>query len=181
MIYPRKFSGTQIQFAIEFRLLIESCLPSPRFLAVNISYEDDSMLANYALSEEKSSSSSKIIGFYFKSSLGSDCTESQNQSLRCEYRRASSQILQPLLQMAHGRRRQTERHGQHIITTDRGNDTTYIRYTPTSIADNIRNRTSHCTCLISILWQSHFQNDKTSLSFQISNYYQRAEHTMKTT
>ena len=41
--------------------------------------------------------------------------ESQNQSLRCEYRRASSHRYYSLPQMAHGRRRQTERHGQHII------------------------------------------------------------------
>ena len=39
-------SGTEIQYAIEFRTIGETCLPS-RFLAVNTSYEDNTGLENY--------------------------------------------------------------------------------------------------------------------------------------
>lgn len=131
------FSGTQIQFAIEFRTIGESCLPS-RFLAVNISYEDDSMLANYALSEEKSSSSSKIIGFYFKSSFGS--TVPNLRINLYDVNTGGLLLTDTTASPTNGTWEKTTDGTTWTAynTTDRGNDTTYIRYTPTSIADNIR-------------------------------------------
>jgi hypothetical protein len=61
-------TGTEIQYAIEFRTIGETCLPS-RILALNTSYEDGNGLDNYVVSEAKSSSASKIIAFYFKTAF----------------------------------------------------------------------------------------------------------------
>jgi len=131
------FSGSLVQFAIEFRTIGESCLPS-RFLAVNISYEDDQMLTNYALSEEKSSSASKVIAFYFKTAFWGTVP-----NLRVNLYNVNTGgviLTDTTTSPTQGVWEKTTDGTTWTAynTTDRVNDTTYIRYTPTSIADNIR-------------------------------------------
>lgn len=128
---------TLIQFAIEFRTIGESCLPT-RVLAVNMSYEDDNMLDNFALSEEKSSSSSKIIAFYFKTAFGGTVP-----TLRINIVDVNTWgllLTDTTTASASGVWEKTTDGTTWTAynTTDRTNNTTYIRYTPTSIADNVR-------------------------------------------
>lgn len=130
-------SGTDIQFAIEFRTIWETCLPS-RFLAVNVSYEDDNMLDNFALSEEKSSSASKILAFYFKTAFGGIVP-----ALRINILDANTGWLlltDTTTASANGTWEKTTDGNTWTAynSTDKANNTTYIRYTPTSIADNVR-------------------------------------------
>lgn len=128
---------TLIQFAIEFRTIWESCLPA-RVLAVNISYEDDNMLDNFALSEEKSSSSAKQIAFYFKTAFWGTVP-----NLRINLYDVNTGGLLLTDTTASPTQGTWEKSTDGVAfwaynTTDRANNTTYIRYTPTSIADNIR-------------------------------------------
>ena len=131
-------SGTEIQYAIEFRTIGETCLPS-RFLAVNTSYEDNTGLENYVGSEAKSSSASKIFAFYFKTAFGSTVP-----TLQIELRdtdTGGSLLIDDTATPSFGTWEKTTDDGANWTAyndTDRANSTTYIRYTPTSIADNIK-------------------------------------------
>lgn len=131
-------SGTEIQYAIEFRTIGETCLPS-RFLAVNTSYEDNTGLENYVWSEAKSSSASKIFAFYFKTAFGSTVP-----TLQIELRDTDtwgSLLIDDTATPSFGTWEKTTDDGANWTAyndTDRANSTTYIRYTPTSIADNIK-------------------------------------------
>jgi hypothetical protein len=96
------------------------------------------MLANYALSEEKSSSASKIIAFYFKTAFGSTVP-----ALRInlyDVNTAGLLLTDTTTASASGVWEKTTDGTTWTAynTTDRANTTTYIRYTPTSIADNVR-------------------------------------------
>lgn len=130
-------SSWEIQFAIEFKTIWDSCLPT-RILGFNYSYEDDSMLANYALSEEKSSSASKIIAFYFKTAFGGTVP-----ALRISLYDVNTWgllLTDTTTASVNGTWEKTTDGTTWTAynTSDRANNTTYIRYTPTSIADNIR-------------------------------------------
>jgi len=131
------FAGAaSIQFAIEFRTIGESCLPT-RVLGINISYENNTTDSHFAFSREKSSVTAKQFGFRFKTafggtvpnlrislfndvtggSLGTDTTASPTQGTWEKSTDGTSWGA--------------------YNSTDKTNETTYIRYTPTSIADNI--------------------------------------------
>ena len=130
-------SGTDIQFAIEFRTIGEVCMPS-RILAVNVSYEDNAGLDNYVWSEAKSSSASKIFAFYFKTAFGSTVP-----TLRINLIDTDTWgliLTDTTTASANGVWEKTTDWTTWTTynTTDRANSTTYIRYTPTSIADNIK-------------------------------------------
>lgn len=130
-------SWTEIQYAIEFRTIGESCVPS-RILAVNTSYEDDNMLDNYALSEEKSSSASKIIAFYFKTAFGGTVPTLRINIL--DVNTGWLLLTDTTTASSNGVWEKTTDGTTWTAynTADRANSTTYIRYTPTSIADNVR-------------------------------------------
>lgn len=130
-------TGTEIQYAIEFRTIGETCLPS-RFLAVNTSYEDNTGLDNYVGSEAKSSSASKIFAFYFKTAFGSTVPTLQIE-LRDTDTGGSLLIDDTATPSFWTWEKTTDgTTWTSYNDTDRANDTTYIRYTPTSIADNIK-------------------------------------------
>lgn len=130
-------SSWEIQFAIEFKTIWESCLPT-RILGFNYSYEDDSMISNYALSEEKSSSSSKIIAFYFKTAFG--WTVPALRISLYDVTTGGLLLTDTTTASVNGTWEKTTDGTTWTAynTTDRANNTTYIRYTPTSIADNVR-------------------------------------------
>lgn len=131
------FAGAaSIQFAIEFKTIGESCLPA-RILGINLSYEDNTMDSHYALSVAKSSLASKIFAFWFKTAFGGTVPKLYIRL----YDRVTGGLLltDDTVASALGTwEKSTDGTSWTAYnTTDRANDTTYIRYTPSSLADSI--------------------------------------------
>lgn len=131
------FAGaSSIQFAVEFRTIGESCLPS-RVLGVNMAYEDNTGDSHYAFSADKSSASTKRFAWWFKTAFGGTVPtltvrlyDATTGGLLLTDTTATS-LLGTFEKSTDG-----TTWGAYN-TTDRANTTTYIRYTPTSLADNI--------------------------------------------
>jgi len=132
------FAGAaSIQFAIEFRTIGESCLPT-RILGVNVSYEDNTTDSHYAVSVAKSSLASKIFAFWFKTAFGGTVP---TLTIRLYDADTGGLLLTddtatPTLGTFEKTTDGTTWTAYN--TTDRANATTWIRYTPTSLADNIK-------------------------------------------
>ena len=132
------FAGASaIQFAIEFKTIGESCLPA-RILGLNLSYEDNTTDSHYSLSVEKSSVSSKIFAWWFDTAFGTTVP-----TLRISLYDADTGgllLTDTTATSASGTFQKTTDGTTWTAydTTDRGNTTTWIRYTPTSLADNIK-------------------------------------------
>lgn len=133
------FAGaSSIQFAIEFRTIGEHCMPN-RILGVNLSYEDNTSDSHFALSVGESSLASKQFTFWFASAFGSTVPKL--------YIRLYDAVTGGLLDeddsvtQAGTWEKSTDgtTYGSYN-STDRGNDTTYIRYTPASLADGVQVR-----------------------------------------
>ena len=128
--------ASSIQFAIEFKTIGESCLPA-RILGLNLSYEDNTMDSHYALSVSKSSLASKIFAFWFKTAFGG--------TVPTLYIRLYDRVTGGLLleddsatpTLGTWEKSTDGTSWTAYNTTDRANDTTYIRYTPSSLADSI--------------------------------------------
>lgn len=129
--------GTEIQYAIEFRTIGETCLPS-RVLAINTAYEDNTGLDNFIGSEAKSSSASKVFGFYFKTAFGSTVPPLRISLYDTDT--GGLIVTDTTTASANGVWEKTTDGTTWTAynSTDRANTSTYIRYTPTSIADNIK-------------------------------------------
>lgn len=129
--------ASSIQFAIEFRTIGESCLPA-RVLGLNLSYEDNTTDSHYALSVTKSSLTSKIFGWWFKTAFG---TTVPTLYVRLYDADTGGLLLEDdTVASANGTFEKTTDGSTWTAynDTDRANDTTWIRYTPTSLADNIK-------------------------------------------
>lgn len=131
------FAGaSSIQFAIEFRTIGESCLPA-RVLGINLSFEDNTTDSHYALAVEKSSVTSKVFAWWFKTAFGGTVP---TLTVRL-YNAVTGGLLiedDTATPTAGTFEKSTDGTSWTAYnTTDRGNDTTYIRYTPTSLADSI--------------------------------------------
>ena len=132
------FAGsTSIQFAIEFRTIGEICRPS-NILGLNIEYEDNTTLSQYALSVGKSDLVNKRFAFWFKTAFGGTVP-----NLRISLYNASTGgllVTDTTTASANGTWEKTTDGSSWTAynTTDRANATTWIRFTPTSIADNIQ-------------------------------------------
>lgn len=133
------FAGaSSIQFAIEFRTIGESCLPA-RILGLNLSYEDNTSDSHFALSVAESSLASKQFSFWFATAFGGTVPKL--------YIRLYDAVTGGLLDeddsvtQAGTWEKSTDgvTYGSYN-STDRANDTTYIRYTPASLADGIQVR-----------------------------------------
>lgn len=129
--------ASSIQFKVQFRTIGESCLPS-RILGANISYEDNTTDSHYALSVEKSSVASKIFAWLFDTAFGSTVPtlyvrlyDADTGGLLLEDDTAT-----PTLGTFEKTTDGTSWTAYN--DTDRANATTWIRYTPTSLADNIK-------------------------------------------
>jgi hypothetical protein len=131
------FAGAaSIQFAIEFKTIGESCLPA-RILGLNLSYEDNTADSHYELSVGKSSLASKIFAFWFKTAFGGTVPKLYIRL----YDRVTGGLLLTDDTVA-GALGTWEKSTDGTTwtaynTTDRANNTTYIRYTPSSLADSI--------------------------------------------
>lgn len=131
------FAGaSSIQFAIEFRTIGESCLPT-RVLGVNFAYEDNTNDSHFAFSADKSSAANKQFVWWFKTAFG---TTVPTLNVRLYNAITGGSLITDDTATPTAGTFEKSTDGTtwtSYNTTDRGNDTTYIRYTPTSLADNI--------------------------------------------
>lgn len=135
------FAGAStIQFAIEFKTIGENCLPA-RVLGVNLSYEDNTDDSHYEHSVGQSNLTNKRFAYFFKTAFGGTVPtlyirlyDAVSGALLLTDNTASATL---------GTFEKSTNDGgawSAYNTTDKANDTTYIRYTPTSLADNIKVR-----------------------------------------
>lgn len=131
------FAGAaSIQFAVEFRTIGEVCLPA-RVLGINLSYEDNTTDSHFAFSADKSSAASKIFAWWFKTAFGATVP---TLTIRLYDATTGGLLLTDDTATPTLGTFQKSTDGTTwgaYNTTDRGNTTTYIRYTPTSLADSI--------------------------------------------
>jgi hypothetical protein len=131
------FAGAaSVQFKILFKTIGESCLPA-RILGINLSYENNTTDSHFAFSREKSSVTAKEFGFRFKTAFGGT-VPNLRISLFNDVTGGSlgTDTTASPTQGTWGKSTDGTTWGAYD-TTDKANETTYIRYTPTSIADNI--------------------------------------------
>lgn len=130
-------SSDSVQFKIEFKIFGDSCIPA-RVLGVNFSYEDNNSDSHFSLSVEKSSVTSKIFAWWFNTAFGStvptlevDLYDAETGGLLLTDNTAT-----PL----NGTWEKTTNGSDWTAydTSDRTNNTTWIRYTPNSLADNVK-------------------------------------------
>lgn len=135
------FAGAaSIQFMIEFKTIGESCLPA-RILGLNLSYEDNTDDSHYEHSVGQSNLTNKRFAYFFKTAWGGTVP---TLTIRL-YDAVSGALLltDNTASATLGTFEKSTNDGgawSAYNTTDRANDTTYIRYTPTSLADNIKVR-----------------------------------------
>lgn len=133
-------AGTQVQFAIEFRLIGTFCLPS-RVYNICCTYEDNTTDSHYQPSVAQSSVSSKIFAWRFSAVFGSIVP-----TLRIRlYNAVTDGLLldDTTTDAASGTWEKSTDGGSSwsaYDTSDKTNETTYIRYTPTTLGDNIKVR-----------------------------------------
>lgn len=133
------FAGaSSIQFAIEWKTIGESCLPA-RILGLNLSYEDNTSDSHFALSVAESSLANKQFAFWFATAFGG--------TVPTLYVRLYNAVTGGLLDTDDSvTKAGTWEKSTDGVTysaynsTDRTNDTTYIRFTPASLADGIQVR-----------------------------------------
>lgn len=130
--------ASYIQFMAEFR--INNTMIPARIQTVGVMWDDLSTLANYQLSATLSDAVNKRIAWWFGTAFGSTVP-----ALRVRLYDASSGglLVDDNTASPTGTfERSTNDGGAWSAwnNTDRGNSTTYLRYTPASLADNIRVR-----------------------------------------
>ncbi|MEK7552450.1 MAG: hypothetical protein AAB534_03480 [Patescibacteria group bacterium] len=133
-------ASSEVQFAIEFRLIGALCIPN-RVFNICCTYEDNTTDSHYQPSVAQSSISSKIFAWRFSTAFGSTVP-----TLRIRlYNSATGGLLldDTTTSSASGTFGKSTNDGSawgSYDTTDKANETTYIRYTPTTLADNIKVR-----------------------------------------
>lgn len=132
--------ASAIQFALEFRTIGTFCLPN-RVYNVCVVYEDNTTDSHYQPSVAQSSISSKRFAWRFSTAFGGTVP-----TLRIRLYNAETGGLlldDTTTASADGTWEKSTNDGGawgSYNTTDKGNETTYIRYTPTSLADDIKVR-----------------------------------------
>lgn len=130
----------EIQFAMEFRTIGAVCIPN-RIYNICCTYEDNTTDSHYQPSVAQSSIASKIFAWRFSTAFGGTVP-----TLRIRlYNAATGGLLldDTTTASAEGTFEKSTNDGGTwgaYNTTDKGNETTYIRYTPTVLADNIKVR-----------------------------------------
>lgn len=129
-----------IQFMFEFKTIGMTCIPA-RIYSLSLVYEDNTTDSHYQPSVAQSSTSGKIFGWRFSTAFGGTVP-----TLRIRlYNAATGGLLldDTTAASASGVFEKSTNDGGtwgSYNTTDKANETTYIRYTPTSLADNIKVR-----------------------------------------
>jgi len=133
-------ADNQIQFMFEFRTIGHTCLPA-RIYSLSVVYEDDTTDSHYQPSVGQSSIVNKYFAWRFSTAFG-DVVPSLTIKL---YDAVLGTLLltDTTTAQANGTFQQSTNGGTDwtaYTTDDKGNETTYIRYTPTSFPDNIKVR-----------------------------------------
>lgn len=131
--------AASIQFALEFRTIGTFCLPN-RVYNVCVVYEDDTTDSHYQPSVANSSTVDKRFAWRFSTAFGDTVP-----TLRVRLYNATSGglLVDDNTASPTGTFEKSTNDGGSwgsYNTTDKANDTTYIRYTPASLGDNIKVR-----------------------------------------
>lgn len=128
-----------IQFMLEFKTIGLSCVPA-RILTSCVVYEDNATASNFQPSVSQSSITSKIFAWRFATAFGGtvptlylrlyDAVTGATLLTDNTVSAASGTWTKSTDGVSYGA----------YNSTDKANETTYIRYTPTSLADNIKVR-----------------------------------------
>lgn len=127
--------ATQIQLRIDFRTISPNMLPA-RLLAAGVIYDDTSTDTHYQFSVTKSSASAKQFAWRFSTAFG---TTVPRLRIRLYDATSGSTLVDDDSTTKTGT---WERSTDGVSwsswnNTDKGNETTYLRFTPASLADNI--------------------------------------------
>lgn len=133
-------AASAIQFMLEFKMIGQSCVPA-RIMSIGCIYEDSSTDSHFQPSVANSNISSKRFAWRFSTAFGSTVP-----TLRVRlYNAVSGGLLvdDDSVSAAAGTWEKSTDGGSGWVswnTTDKGNETTYLRFTPTSLGDNIKVR-----------------------------------------
>lgn len=128
--------GAYIQVAFSFRSFGWMCVPA-RILGFGVTYEDTSSLSNYQFSATLSVAASKQFSWRFSTAFGTAVPTLQVQLYDAQ---TAGLLLTDSTVAPTGTWEKSINSGgawSAYNTTDLANTTTYIRYTPASLADNI--------------------------------------------
>jgi hypothetical protein len=132
--------SSAIQLMFEFRIFGITCIPA-RLYRLTVVYEDNTTDSHYQPSVANSSTSSKVFAWRFSTAFGGTVP-----TLRIRLFNAvngSTLLDDTTTAAASGVWQKSTNDGGawgDYDTSDKANDTTYIRYTPTTLADNIKVR-----------------------------------------
>jgi hypothetical protein len=132
--------ASQIQFMFEFRMIGPFCIPA-RLYSVTVVYEDSSNDSHYQPSVANSSTSANRFAWRFATAFGGTVPTLTVKI----YDAVTGALLltDTTTAQASGTFEKSTNDGSSwgsYNTTDKGNETTYIRYTPTSFGTNIKAR-----------------------------------------
>jgi hypothetical protein len=138
--YISQAGATSIQLRAEFRTIGLTCIPA-RLHTVGVIYEDLGTDSHYQPSVAQSNITSKYFTWRFSTAFGSTVP---TMRIRL-YNAVTGGLLldDTTTSSASGTWTKSTNDGSSYgsyDTTDKGNETTYIRYTPTTLADNIKVR-----------------------------------------
>lgn len=132
------FAGAaSIQFKVQYKTLGDTCIPA-RLLGFNLEYEDNTNDSHYALSVSKSDLVNKGFAFYFKTAFGGTVP---TLTIRLYDADTGALLLTDTTENQTSGSFQKTINGSNWTaydTNDKTNNTTWIKYTPTSLADNIK-------------------------------------------
>lgn len=131
--------GAEVQFAIEFRMIGALCLPN-RVFNICCTYEDNTTDSHYQPSVAHSSITSKIFAWRFSTAFGGTVPRLR---VRIYHAVSGAELDDDDTTTLAGTWEKSTDGGSNWVTyndTDKGNETTYIRFTPASLGDDIRVR-----------------------------------------
>lgn len=131
--------ASSIQFMFEFRMLGTFCLPA-RIYGLTVTYQDNTTDSHYQPSVAQSSTSSKRFAWRFSTAFGGTVP---TLYIRLYDAVSGSVLVEDDSATPAGTWEKSTDGGSNWTSyndTDKSNDTTYIRYTPASLGDNIKVR-----------------------------------------
>lgn len=131
--------GSEIQFMFEFKVIGLTCIPT-RIYSLSLTYEDDTTDSHYQPSVANSDSANKRFAWRFSTAFGSTVP-----TLRVRLFDAvtGGLLVSDTTVGSTGTWEKSTDNGQTwgvYNTTDKGNENTYIRYTPASLGNDIKVR-----------------------------------------
>jgi hypothetical protein len=133
-------AANEIQFMYEFRIAGVTMLPA-RIYGLNVIYEDSSTDSHYQPSVTHSSASAKRFAWRFATAFGGTVPTLTVKLYDAET--GTLLLTDTTVAQAYGTFEKTTNNGGvwgSYNTMDKGNEDTYIRYTPNSLGDNIKVR-----------------------------------------